>query len=240
MPQLPALTHLFWAECSWSVLQLNAILAAAPSLWHLALTGSGNLSSGYRKGLTFQLSPGPEFLPLRCLRSLNLVRLSTDCVHALLAQGVHFGQLTHLTITPMHFEWESFPVLPALRVLSLVVDSSDTATIPFHAVLDRCRSVEELRYGARDTPVAPYETQVAAKLLCVRIYLDARMSWRRRGWRAASRLHATLLLRSTFGALRRVVLDGSGWLEDESPEWPEWALLRERGCRVEYPNHKGE
>ncbi|KAJ6469333.1 hypothetical protein C8R45DRAFT_1166874 [Mycena sanguinolenta] len=178
-------------------------------------------------------APWPEDQP-------SMPQLSPDCVHAVLARGLHFAQLSHLTIAPTYFEWELFPVLPALRVLSLVVDSSDTATVPFHAILDRCRSVEELRYGARDTPIAPYETQVAPRLLCVRLYLDARMSWRRRGWRAVSRLHATLLLRPTFGVLRRVVLDGSGWLADESPEWPEWALLRERDCRVEYPNHKGE
>ncbi|KAF8217609.1 hypothetical protein K438DRAFT_1952495 [Mycena galopus ATCC 62051] len=234
IPPLFALTHIYWVECLWSVFQLNAVLVAAPNLRHLALTSSKHLSSGYIKDLPLQLSPAPVFPPLPHLQTLNVVRLGTDCVHALFTPGSHFGQLRHLTIAPMHLEWAEFPVLRALRVLALVVGSSPTGKIPFPAILGRCPSLEELRYGARDTPVPPCEKQVAAKLLCVRLHLDVQQLFSaRRDRRVPSRLHAALLLGSTFHALKRIVLDGPGWSAEEPTEWPEWSLLRENGCRVD-------
>ncbi|KAF8217606.1 hypothetical protein K438DRAFT_1795318 [Mycena galopus ATCC 62051] len=224
IPALPALTHIYWVESLWSASQLYAVLASAPNLRHLALHSSEQQWSN------FNSTQNPAFPPLRSLQSLNIARLDTLCVHELLSQGLNFRKLTHLSIAPRHFKWAAFPVLPRLRVLSLVSGSYGDACIPFPALLPCCPSLEELQYNAHYTLLPPHKEQVAAKLLCVRLYLEVRSGYY--SPHVASE-HAVLLLSPTFDALKHVVLYGSGWLADKRMEWPEWIQLRQRGCKVE-------
>lgn len=223
LPPLLSLTRVYWIESKWSAPLLGAVLAAAPNVKHLTLSSSPSIGSAFS---TVVLSaPGPTFPSLSRLQSLVLLPLRPFCARTLL-HDANLARLTHLTIVPGHLEWEGFPVLPALRTLTLFDDRTKTL-VPFPAIVTCCPALEELRYSGHISATAPTEEQTAGALACVRIYLGL--------WLLQPvRTHAKILLGTAFGALERVVLDGPGWAG--SLELDEWTQLRVRGCVVEEGN----
>ncbi|KAJ7663865.1 hypothetical protein DFH06DRAFT_1324377 [Mycena polygramma] len=217
LPPLVSLKRLYWIESWWSSPLLHSVLRAAPNLEHISLSSSSTIG--------FDPGAEPPFPTLPQLRSLALPQLNTQCVRALLRTDL--TQLTHLTIAPAHFAWDPFPVLPPLCTLALIEHPAPTR-VPFPAILARCPTLCELRYDVRAAPVPPENTQAAPALACIRLHLAPA-----RGFSTAEGVHAALLLGPAFGALERVVLDGSGWSVNERVRCPEWEQLRARGCRVE-------
>jgi hypothetical protein len=229
LPPLLSLKRVYWIESTWSAQLLRAVLAAAPSLTHLTLTTSSSIGSGLNRAVS------PVFPPLSCLQSLVLLPFSTFSVHTLL-RDADLSRLTRLTIAPVHLGWQAFPVLPALRTLTLVNHPASMRTnVSFPALLTRCPRLEELRYSMHNHLIPPEEGQKASALACVALYQSSDVvPSLQQPLLDSGRPHATLLLGPAFGALEHVVLDGPGWEADGGirMKWSEWAQLRARGCSV--------
>ncbi|KAJ7306828.1 hypothetical protein DFH08DRAFT_944804 [Mycena albidolilacea] len=205
-----------------ALLRLPSKPYLAASVKHLTLSSSPSIGSAFSTAVLSE--PGPTFPSLSRLQSLVLLLFRPSCARVLL-HDADLARLTHLTIVPGHLEWEGFPVLPALRTLTLFDDRTRTL-VPFPAILTCCPALEELRYSCHISATAPTEEQTAGALGCVRIYLGL---WLLQPVRA----HAKILLGAAFSILERVnvVLDGPGWAG--ALELDEWAQLRVRGCAVE-------
>ncbi|KAJ7306852.1 hypothetical protein DFH08DRAFT_1088882 [Mycena albidolilacea] len=240
LPPLLSLTRVYWIESAWSAPLLRAVLAAAPNIQHLSLSSSPSIGTGLSAATL------PVFPPLPRLQSLVLLPLTPSCVYAIL-HATNLAQLTHLTIAPVHLEWPAFPVLPALRALTLFDDRAPAPLpfppappprVPFPAILALLPALAALHYSparlsATDAPPPPDAR--APALTCVHLYLGA--EWLAGEALGRLRAHAAALCGAAFGALERVVLDGPGWVAGAGPcagweEWAEWRDLNGRGCGV--------
>ncbi|KAJ7834814.1 hypothetical protein B0H14DRAFT_2797948, partial [Mycena olivaceomarginata] len=131
---------------------LRAVLAAAPNIQHLSLSSPPGIGTGLSAATL------PVFPPLPRLQSLVLLPLTPFCVHAIL-HATNLAQLTHLIIVPAHLQWPAFPVLPALRTLTLF-DDRVPAAFTFPAILALLPALAALHYSpaplsATDAPPPP-------------------------------------------------------------------------------------
>ncbi|KAJ7670635.1 hypothetical protein DFH06DRAFT_1369603 [Mycena polygramma] len=169
LPLLSSLKHLCWAETSSAATLLPAVLAAAPNVEQISLARKVKTP----KFVARRLDLLAAFPPLPSVRSLSLIHVRHPCLYKVLSTTL--PQLTHLTICLASLDENSNgPVLPTVRVLTLVPDPSEHVSFPM--ILRRFPALCELRYHVSNPPLSlpvslGLEQDVAEKLVCVRLHL---------------------------------------------------------------------
>ncbi|KAJ7669477.1 hypothetical protein DFH06DRAFT_1321549 [Mycena polygramma] len=227
LPAMLSLKHLYWVKNASLGKLLRTVLTAAPNLEHISLASMARF-----EGLRGGAAALAVFPPIPCVQSLRIIHLRLQYVRVLLS--TELPRLTHLTISPATITPDTVPVLPSLRVLTLV-PVAGLEHVSFSAILDHFPALYELRYHATNPPEPVYPDLPAATLACVRLYFPGRSSDLRESvwlWLVEAALkNAELLLHPMLPVLQRVVLDGAGW--GGCVDGAEWAGLRARGCCVE-------